>query len=135
MRAGIPGRCSQMAHKSRCGVLWKAPFTSRHVMMRPNGSMCTTASCKKIGSSGERPAIAPHLFGETTRYIAGPLRLRMSIQMSFASMVAHTMGLELSVIAQPPFLYSGGTRFAQSGGMSVFPKAMSKTRAVRCSSG
>ena len=78
------------------------------------------------------PVLLPHIVGGTAWHTAWAMRFRMSIQMSFASAVAHTMGLQLSVFAQLPFLYSGCTRFAQSGGMSVFRMAMSRKRSVRC---
>ena len=100
--------------------------------MRLFGSMSTTASCIKITSDSERPGIAPHIVGWMARYTAGAMRFRMSIRMSSASFVADTMGLQLSAFAHLPFLYSGCTRFAQSGGMYVLPMAMSHRRAVRC---
>ena len=43
-----------------------------------------------------------------------------------------TIGLQLSGFVQLPLLYSGCTRFARSGGMSVLPMAMSQRRAVSC---
>ena len=52
--------------------------------------------------------------------------------LSVASMVAHTLGLQLSGFAQLPFMYSGCTRFAQSGGTSVFPMAISRRPASKC---
>ena len=94
----------------------KAPLTSRDVMMRLIGSMSTTASCTNMASSGNLPGMAPQIMDGTARYTARANRLRMSIQMSLASAVAHTRGLQLSGFAQLPFLY----RLAQSGGTSVF---------------
>ena len=69
--------------------------------------------------------MAPHMVDGMARHIAGAVRLSMSIQMSLASVVAHTMRLQLSGFAQRPFLYRGCTGFAQSSGTSVFPMAMS----------
>ena len=85
-----------------------------------------------MASSGDLPGMAPHIVGGTARYTAGATRLRMSIQMTLASVVAHTMGLQFSGFAESPFLYSGCTRFAQSGGMSVFPMAIYDRRAAKC---
>ena len=113
-------------------MLGKVPLTSRDVMMRLIGSMSTTASCINMASNGDLPGMAPHIVGGTARYTAGATRLRMSIHMSLASVVAHTMGLQLSGFAQLPFLYSGCTRFAQSGGTSIFPMAISHRRAAKC---
>ena len=109
-----------------------APLTSRDVMMRLIGSRSTTVSCINMASSGDLPGMAPHIVGRTARYTAGATCLRMSIQMSLASVVAHTMGLQLSGFPQLPFLYSTCTRFAQSGGKSVFPMAISHRRAGQC---
>ena len=113
-------------------MLGKAPLTSRDVMMRLIGSMSTTASCINMASNGDLPGMAPHIVGGIARYTAGATRLRMSIHMSLASVVAHTMGLQLSGFARSPFLYSGCTRFAQSGGKSGFPMAISHRRAAKC---
>ena len=85
-------------------MLGKAPLTSREVMMRLIGSMSTTASCINMASSGDLPGMAPHMVGGPARYTAGATRLRMSIHMSLASVVAQTMGLQLSGFAQSPFL-------------------------------
>ena len=56
--------------------------------------------------------------------------------MSFSSVVAHMMGLQLSGFAQLPFLAKGCTRFAQSGcefsGMSALRMAMSQRHAAAC---
>ena len=81
-------------------------------MTRLIGSMSTTAFCRNMASNGDLPGMAPHIVAGVARYIAGATRLRMSIHMSLASVVAHTMGLQLSGFAQSPFLYSGYTRFA-----------------------
>ena len=124
--------CSQMARKSQCGVLGKAPLRSRDMMMWLMGSTSTTASCIYITSSGQRPGVVPQIVGGMAGNTAGAMHFRMSIQMSFASMVAHTTVLLLSAFVQSPFLYSRCTRFAQSGGMSVLPMAMSHRRAVNC---
>ena len=113
-------------------MLGKAPLTYRDVMMRLIGSTSTTASCIHMASSGELPGMAPHIVGGTAGYSAGATRLSMSIQISSASVVAHTMGLQLSGFAQSPFMYGGCTRFAQSGGASVFPMAISHRRAAKC---
>ena len=113
-------------------VLGKNPFTSRDVMMRLIGFMSTTASCINMASSGDLPGMAPHILGGIARYTAGATCLRMSIHMSLASVVAHTMVLQLSGFAQSPFLYSGCTRFAKSGGTSNFPMAISHRRAAKC---
>ena len=113
-------------------MLGKAPLTSRDVMMRLIGSMSTTVSCINMASSANLPGMAPHILGGTARYTAGATRLRMSIQMSLAFVVAHTMGLQLSGFIQLPFLYSACTSFAQSGGNSVFPMAISHRRAAKC---
>ena len=94
-------------------MLGKAPLTFRSVMMRLIGSMSTTASCINMASNGDLPGMAPHIVGGIARYNAEATRLRMSIHMRLASVVAHTMGLQLSGFAQVPFLYSGYTRFAQ----------------------
>ena len=96
--------------------------------------MCisTTVSCIKMASSDERPGIAPHIVGGMARYTTGATRFRMSIQMSFPSVGAHTMGLQLSGFAQSPLLYNGCTKVAQSGSVSFLPMAMSQRRAVRC---
>ena len=96
------------------------------------GSMSTAASCIKIASSGDCPCIAPQIVGGTARYTAGAMRFRMSIQMSFASVVAQTMGVQFSRIAKLPSLYSGCTRFALISGRSVLLMAMSHRRAVKC---
>ena len=122
----------QTARKRRCGVLGKAPLTSRDVMMRLIGSMSTTASCINMASSGDLPGMAPHIVGGTARYSARATCLRTSIQMSLASVVAHTMRLQLSGFAQLPFLYSGCTKVAQSGATSVFPMAISHRHAAKC---
>ena len=106
-------------------MLGKAPLTSTDVMMRLIGSMSTRASCKDMASSGDLPGMAPHIVRGTAQYTAGASCVRMSIQMSLASVVAHTMGLQFSWFAQSVFLYSGCTRFARSGGTSVFPMAIS----------
>ena len=124
--------CSQTALRRRCGVFGKAPLTSRDLMMRLIGSMSTTASCKNMASNGDIPGMAPHIEGGTARYTARATRLRMSIHMSLASVVAHTMGLQLSRFVQSPFLYSGCTRFAQSSGTSVLPMVISHRRAAKC---
>ena len=113
-------------------MLGKAPLTSTEVMMWLIGSMSTTASCIKMASDGDLPGMAPHIVGGIARCTAGATRWRMSIQMSLASAVAHTMGVQLSGFAQLPFLYSGCTRFAQSGGGSVFLMAISHRRAAKC---
>ena len=113
-------------------MLGKAPMTFRHVMMRLIGSMSTKASCINMASNGELRRMAPHIVGNIARYTAGATRLRMSIHMSLASVVAHTMGLQLSGFAQSPFLYSGCNRFAQSGGTSVFPMAIFYRRTAKC---
>ena len=55
--------CSQTARTRRCGVLRKAPLTSRDVMMRLIGSMSTTASCINMASNGDLPDMAPHIVG------------------------------------------------------------------------
>ena len=112
-------------------MLRNAPLTSRDVMMRLIVSMSTTASCIKIASSGKRSAIAPHIVGGMAQYTTGAMRFRMSIQMSFVSVVADTIGLQLTGFAQLPFLYSACTRVAQSGGMSVLAGALLQRRAVR----
>ena len=124
--------CSQTARRRRCAVLGKAPLTSRDVMMRLIGSMSTTASCINMASNGDLPGMAPHIVGGIARSTTGAICLRMSIHMSLASVVAHTMGLQLSGFAQLPFIYSGCTRFAQWGGTSVFLTAISHRRAARC---
>ena len=118
--------------RRRCGVLGKASLTSRDVMMRLIGSMSTTASCINMASNGDLPGTASHIVGGIARYTAGATRFRMSIHMSLASVVAHTMCLQLSGFAQLPFLYSGCTTFAQSGGMFVFPMAISHRHAAKC---
>ena len=113
--------------------MWvKAPVTSRDAMMRLIGSTSTMASCINMASNGDLPGMATHIVGGIARYTAGATCLRMSIHMSLASVVVHTMGLRLSWFAQLPFLYSGCTRFAQSGGTSVFPMAISHRRAPKC---
>ena len=124
--------CSQTARRRRCGVLGKAPLTSRDVMMRLIGSITTAASCINMASNGDLPGMAPDIVGGTARYTAGANRLRMSIHMSLAYVVAQPTGLQLSGFAQSPFLYSGCTRFAQSAGTSVFPMAISHRRAAKC---
>ena len=124
--------CFQTACRRRCRVLGKAPLTSRDVMMRLIGSMSTTASRINMASNGNLPGMAPHIVGGIARYTAGATHLRMSIHMSLASVVAHTMGLRLSGFAQLPFLYSGCTRFAQSGGTPAFPMAISHSCAAKC---
>ena len=124
--------CFQTARMRRCGVLGKAPLTTRDVMMRLIGSMPTTVSCINMAFSGDLLGMVPHILGGTARYTAGATRLRMSIQMSLASVVAHTMGLQLSGFAQSPFLYTGCTTFAQSDGTSVFLMAISHRRAAEC---
>ena len=113
-------------------MLGKAPLNSKDVMMRLIGSMSTTASCKDMASKGHLPGMAPQIVGGIARYTAGATCLRMSIHITLASVVAHTMGLQLSGFAHSPFLYSGCTRFAQSGGTSVFPMAISNRRAAKC---
>ena len=55
-----------------------------------------------MASNGDLPGMAPHIVGGTARYTAGVTRLRMTIHMSLASVVAHTMGLQLSGFAQLP---------------------------------
>ena len=102
-------------------MLGKAPLSSRDVMMRLIGSMSTTASCINMASSGSLPGMARLVLGGTPQYTAGASRLRMSIQMSSASVVAHTMGLQLSGFAQSPFLYSGCTKFCLIGWYVCFP--------------
>ena len=124
--------CSHMACRRRCGGLGNAPLTSRDMMMKLTGFISTTASCMKMASSGERPRIALHIVGGKAPYTTGATRFMMSIQMSFASVVAHTMVLQLSGFAQSPFLYKGRPRFAQSGGMSAPPMALFQRRAARC---
>ena len=94
--------------------------------------MSTTASCMNMASNGDLPGIAPHIVGGIARYSAGATRLRMSIHMSLASVVAHTIGLHLSGFAQSPFFYSGCIRFAQLGGLSILPMAISHRRAAKC---
>ena len=113
-------------------MLGKPCLTSRDVMMRLIGSMSTTASCINMASNGDLPGMAPHIVGGTARYTTAATSLRMSIHMSLASVVAHTMGFHLSGFAQSPFSYSGCTRFAQSSGTSVFLMAISHRRAVKC---
>ena len=113
-------------------MLEKAPLTFRDVMMRLIGSLSSKVSCINMASSGDLLGMAPHIVGGTARYTAAASRLRMSIQMSLASSVAHTMGLQLSEFAQLPFLYSGCTRFPQLGGMSVLAMAISHWRAAKC---
>ena len=100
-------------------------------MMRLIGSMSTTACCINIASNGDLPGLAPQIRGGIARYTAGAIRSGMSIHMGLASMVAHTMGLVLSGVAQSPFLYSGCTRFPQSGGTSVCPMAIPHRRAAK----
>ena len=85
--------CFQTARSRQCGVLGKAPLTSRDVMMRLIGSMSTTVSDINMACSGNLPGMAPHIVGDTARYTAGDTCFGMSIQMSLASVVAHTMGL------------------------------------------
>ena len=97
-------------------------------MMRLMGSISSTASCINMASSGERPGIAPHIVGGMAWYTTVATRFTMSIQMGFASVVAHRMVLQLSGFAQSPLLYKGCTRFAQSCGMSALPVAMSERR-------
>ena len=109
---------SQAARRRRRGLLGKAPLKSRDVMMRLIGTMSTTWSCIHMASNGDLPGMAPLIVGGIARYTTGATRLRMRIHMRLASVVAHTMGLHLSGLAQSPFLYSGCTRFAQSGGTS-----------------
>ena len=75
-------------------------FASTDVMMRLMGSVSTTASRIKIASIGEHPGIAPHIVGGMDRYTAAATDFRMRIQMSFASVVAHTMGPQLCAFAQ-----------------------------------
>ena len=104
-------------------------LTSRDVMMRLIRSM---SSCINMASNGDLPGMAPHIVGGIARYTAGATPLRMSIHMSLASMVAHTMGLQLAGFDLSPFSYSGCARFAQSGGRSVFPGAISHRRAAKC---
>ena len=77
-------------------MLGKAPLTPRDVMMRLTGSMSTTAVCKKMACNGDLPGMASHIVRGIARYTAGATRLRMSIHMSLVSVVAHTMGLQLS---------------------------------------
>ena len=96
------------------------------------GSISTTASCINMASSGDLLGMTPHIVGGTVRYTAGATHLRMSMKMSLTSVVAHTMGLQLSHFAHLPFLYSGCTRFAQSGGISFFLIAISHRRAAKC---
>ena len=112
-------------------MLAKAPLKSRDVMMRLIGSMSTTASCINMASSGDLPGMAPHIVGGTARYTAWAIRFRMSIQMSLAFVVAHTMGLQLSGFAKSPFLYSGCPRFAKSGDTSFFRMVTSHRRAAK----
>ena len=102
-------------------MLGKAPLTSRDVIRRLIGSMSTPASCMNMASRGDLPGMAPHIVGGIARYTAGATRLRMSIRMSLASVVAHTMGLQLSGYAQSPFLYSGWNRFFAIGWYVCFP--------------
>ena len=85
-------------------MLGKAPLTSRDVMMRLIGSMSTTASCINMASNGDLPGMAPHILGGIARYTAGATGLRMSIHMSLASVLVHTMGLQLSGFAHSPNL-------------------------------
>ena len=85
-----------------------------------------------MASNGDLPGMAAQIVGGIARYTAGATCLRMSIHMSLASVVAHTKGLLLSWFAQSSFLYSGCTRFAQSGGTSVFPMAIFHRRAAKC---
>ena len=113
-------------------MLGYAPLTSSDVMMRLIGSMSTEASCINMASNGDLPGMAPQIVGGTAPCTAGATPLRMSIHMSLASVVAHTMALQLSRFARSPFLYSGCTRFAQSGGTSVFPMAIAYRRAAKC---
>ena len=87
--------CFQTAHKRRCGVLRKAPLTSRDVMMRLSGSMSTTASCINMASSGDLLGMAPQIVGGTARYTAGATCLRKSIQMNLASVVAYSTMVHL----------------------------------------
>ena len=112
------------AQKAMWGVA-KGSFDVQGRDDEADGSISTTASCIKTASSGERAGTAPHKVGGMAWYTPRATRFRMSIQMSFVSMVAHTMGLQLSGFAQSPLLYSGCTRFAQSGCMSFLPMAMS----------
>ena len=76
--------------------------------------------------------MASHIVDKIAWYTVGAGHLRMSIHMSFASQVAHTIGRQLSGSAQSPFLYKGCTRFAHSGGIGVFPMATSHKRATKC---
>ena len=55
--------CSQMARRRQFRLFSKAPLTSRDVMNRLVRSISTTASCRKIASSGEHPGIALHIVG------------------------------------------------------------------------
>ena len=87
--------------------LGKPPLTSRDVMMRLIGSMSNTVSCINMASSGDLPVMAPYIVGGTARYTAWATHLRMSIQMSLASVVAHNMGLQLSGFALPPSCTAG----------------------------
>ena len=81
-------------------MLGKAPLTSRDVMMRLIGSMSTTVYCINMASNGDLSGMASPIVGAIARYTAGATRLRMSIHMSLASVVAHSMGLQLSGFAQ-----------------------------------
>ena len=61
----------------------------------------------KYGPHGDLPSMAPHIVGGIAGYTVGATRLRISIHMSLASVVALHMGLQLSGFAQSPFSYSG----------------------------
>ena len=112
-------------------MLGKAPLTSRDVNHEADLVHVYHGVLQKYGLQRRPIRYGAHIVDGTARYTAGATRLRMSIQMSLASVVAHTMGFQLSGFAQLPFSYSGCTRFAQSGGTSVFPMAISDRRGAK----
>ena len=100
----------------------KAPLTSREVMMRSTGSLFVTVCWRKMAWCGDQPGIAPQ------RLAGMPER---TVRTILNSMTAHTMGRQLSGLAQFPFLQRGRKTLAQSVARRACPVTTFHRRSAR----
>ena len=72
--------------------------------MRSNGSMSATVSWRKMAWCVDQPGIAPQRLVGMWQSRWGQMRRRRMVHTIFTSVTAHTMGRQVSGLAQSPFL-------------------------------
>ena len=73
-------------------------------MMRSHGSMLATVSWRKMASCGDEPRVTTQRLAGMWRSRWGRTRRRRTVQRILTSVTAHTMGRQLSGLAQSSFM-------------------------------